>query len=230
MNTQYFDADLQLFSVPFDYTGNNIYAVDLPAKLTKLMVNDVLRVFNLTDPNMPDPNLTNVSDAGTQGTLAVWDPGVAAYALTVPGSSKGLADQLALGRGYWGHFQFRPLIPGLETGLKTRGLEAKEIANGLNTQRQFSITLQTGWNMIGDPFTGSVKLSDLQVQDGGGNAFSLVDANNQALVSSTLYRYSLANGSMGYVALLPTKGDILAPYVGYWVLAYQPCTLLIPSP
>ena len=84
--------------------------------------------------------------------------------------------------------------------------------------------------MIGDPFTGSVKLSDLQVQDGGGNAFSLVDANNQALVSSTLYRYSLANGSMGYVALLPTKGDILAPYVGYWVLAYQPCTLLIPSP
>ena len=222
LNTQYFDSGLQMISVPFDYTK------DTTGK--SLGVNDVLRVFNLTDPSLATPSLPDLSDTETLGTLAVWNPSAAAYALTSPGSTAGLADQLVLGRGYWGHLRYQPVIPGIETGLKTRGLEAKDITNALNTQRQFSITLKPGWNMIGDPFTGSVNLRDLQVQDGNGNAFSLVDANTQALVSNTLYRYSLANGGMGYVALSPTKSDILAPYVGYWVLAYQPCTLLVPSP
>ena len=60
--------------------------------------------------------------------------------------------------------------------------------------------------------------------------FSLTDANNQGLVDQTFYKYAEVGGVMGYAALSPNNNDKLDAYVGYWVHAYQPCTLLVPQP
>ena len=203
---QYFNPGLQLFSVPFDYTG------------AAQTVNDVLKDF--------DPN--SLMDLGNEGMLAVWDPASQSYALTPNGAAK----QLALGQGYWGRFQYQPTGSGtlVETGLKTRGPLAQEITGRLDPQRRFSIALAPGWNMIGDPFAASVSLANVQAQAKDGTVYGLTDANNQGLLNQTFYKYAAARGAMGYVALSPVTNDKLDPYVGYWVHAYQPCTLLVPQP
>ena len=225
---QFFDAGLQLFSVPFDYT------LDDNGKL--LLTGGVLGAFQIS---LNAANGT-VANENILPRLAVWDPIPASYLLTstavAPVFTDGLsADSLVLGQGYWARFQYQPTTdPTRQSGLLTRGPEAAELTDTrkLDGQHRFAIALHPGWNMIGDPFTGSVNLRDVQVlalnADGTTTPISLVDANTQGYVSATFYKYA---GAAGYVPVAANQGDnSLRPYIGYWVHAYQACTLLVPQP
>ena len=75
----------------------------------------------------------------------------------------------------------------------------------------------------------SVSLANVQAEAKDGTVFGLTDANNQGLVNQTFYKYATVSGTAGYVPLSPVTNDKLDPYVGYWVHAYQPCTLLVPA-
>jgi len=120
------------------------------------------------------------------------------------------ADTLRLGQGYWIRFPSANYlhIPG----------------NPASTAQPFSISLQQGWNQIGDPFPLAAPLSTITVS---GTSGSGPLASTPAVVQATLYSYNTSTNA--YAALSPAS-DVLNPYVGYWIFAFQPCTLSVPVP
>jgi hypothetical protein len=139
--------------------------------------------------------------------LAVWVSQRDRYNLT-PAAP---ADVLRLGQAYW--VRFPQAVP-----LATPGVLA-------STTKPFIISLQEGWNMIGDPFPSAVDISTLLVEEGNGKEMSFQQAVQADLVSSTLYSYP-ANGPT-YIS--QTSGA-LTPFSGYWMLATTACYILVPPP
>jgi hypothetical protein len=128
-------------------------------------------------------------------TLAVWDQGSDAYALTPTPP----ANQISLGQGYWVRF---PQVVTIDTA----GTPAP-------TNAPFDIPLQAGWNMIGDPFATSVAISSLTFNNGT-ETFAQATGSSTPLVGSTVWTYGA--GSSAY-----TSATSLAPDAGYWVFAYS---------
>jgi subtilase family serine protease len=136
--------------------------------------------------------------------LAVWNPLADAYAVT----PEAPANQVQLGTGYWVRFP-----------------QAVSVAlNGppAPTSQPFEISLQAGWNMIGDPFNASIPLQNVTFNDGS-ETFAQGTANANPLIYPTLYSYTA--GSSSY-----TSANSLSPGLGYWVYAYQATTMDVPPP
>ena len=121
------------------------------------------------------------------------------------------ADTLRLGQGYWIRFPSANYLhlPG----------------NPAPTTQPFSISLQAGWNQIGDPFPAAALLSGITVTGSSGVSGPL--ASTPSVVQATLYSYDMSANA--YAALNPAT-DSLSPYVGYWIFAFQSCTLSVPVP
>ena len=120
------------------------------------------------------------------------------------------ADTLRLGQGYWVRFPSA-------TYLHLAGTPAS-IASA------FSIPLQQGWNQIGDPFPLAASLSTISVVNSAGATVGLLPAS-PTVVQPTLYGFS----GTAYAALNPAT-DALNPYQGYWIFAFQKCSLSVPAP
>ncbi len=122
------------------------------------------------------------------------------------------ADTLRLGQGYWVQF---PSANYLHlTG------------NLASTASAFSIPLQPGWNQIGDPFPLAAPLSGISVVNSTGATVGLLPAS-PTVVAPTLFAFPV--GASAYTALNPAS-DSLIPYAGYWVFAFQSCSLSVPVP
>jgi hypothetical protein len=76
----------------------------------------------------------------------------------------------------------------------------------------FSIPLQNGWNMIGDPWDFSVPFQTALLQLANGTQIDISDAANQNLIAPNLYYY--VNGGYQFVTL---PNATLDPWQGYWV-------------
>lgn len=151
--------------------------------------------------------LSTVIDEATP-LMAVWNPTDLEYALT-PTSP---ADTFHQGMGSW--VRFHQAVHLLKKGTDLTA------STGM-----LKIPLAIGWNMIGDPYTSALPLSSLVVIDGAGNSMTLAQANTQAVAYAVLYSYDTS--SNGYVT---HASDSMQPYAGYWICAYQACTLEMPSP
>jgi hypothetical protein len=82
--------------------------------------------------------------------------------------------------------------------------------------------LNSGWNLIGDPFTGSVELGAVKIQvPGQSTPLTVNQAVQQGLITSGLL--TLSGGSY-------TSSSSLDPWVGYWLRASKPVTIVIPPP
>ncbi len=147
-----------------------------------------------------------VKQASVSPRLVQYAPALNSYVFypTAP------ADTLRLGQGYWIRFPSTNYlhIPG----------------NSASTAQPFSISLQQGWNQIGDPFPLAAPLSTFTVSGAGGTGPL---ASTPAVVQATLYSYNTSTNA--YAALSPVT-DLLNPYIGYWIFAFQPSTLSIPVP
>lgn len=162
-------------------------------------VGDFVTLFGLTLP------LT-----GTGHNLAVWSPTQSAYFYypTAP------ADTLHIGQGYW---------TALPTNSYIRRIGTPAPAG------PFHISLQPGWNQIGDPFLRNVTLSDIQVSS---PAIATAPSpgsspiGQSTLVTLPLYAYSTSSNS--YTSL--AAGDQIQPWQGYWIYANQPAVLTVPGP
>lgn len=145
---------------------------------------------------------------GSTAPLAAWNPALLQYVL----SPTAPADALRPGQGYWAKFPQPTRL--LDLGVPTP------------TDKPFAVSLSRGWNLIGDPFPSDVSLSNVRVQDAAGKQYSLKDAAGAGLIQTTLYSYPA--GSTKYQSVGPTGS--LEPFMGYWIHALRPCTLVIAAP
>ncbi len=139
-------------------------------------------------------------------TLAVWNPTTQAYAIT-PTSP---ANKVTYGTGYWVRFPSGILVSSF-------GLPA-------STSSNFNISLKAGWNQIGDPFFTAVPIANMTVT-ASGTTTSYVDAIGTN-ISDTMYFYNQSTNA--YVAAGPT--GTMQAQKGYWIYAFQNCTLTVPHP
>lgn len=145
--------------------------------------------------------------------LAVWQPGSGQYVVT-PASP---ADALRPGQGYWIN------LP--------HALTLTVVGTPANPAQDFAIVLQSGWNQIGDPFSIPIKVSGLSAVSGGAaTPFAQATVGLPLLLSSLVYRYAPAQGSVPGSYIWTQSSDFLQPGQGYWIYAYQTVTLLVPHP
>lgn len=111
------------------------------------------------------------------------------------------------GKAYWVRNGF--------TAMKATGTETPDSS--------FSIPIQKGWNLIGNPFRYKVKVSDLQISNGSTVAMSVAETNGWTV--GTLFNYS--NGS--YQMSTWQDGGTLDPWKGYWILSDINGTLIVPN-
>lgn len=160
---------------------------------------DFATLFGLTAP------LT-----GTGYNLVSWSPTQSTYQYypTAP------ADTFHIGQGYW---------TALPTASYIRRLGVAAPPG------PFRISLQPGWNQIGDPFRRNITLANIQVS--APSTVSVPDPpapspiGQSGLVAVPLYSYSPGTG---YAPL--GAGDQIEPWHGYWIYANQPAVLTVPSP
>lgn len=134
---------------------------------------------------------------------AVWDPATSEYVVT-PTSP---ADTFHLGQGYW-------INPSQTVWLTQAGTTT--------TESSFPIALQNGWNMIGDPYTSAVPLSDLTVSVSG-STVPYATALSDNTVSEIYYYSGGAYQTLG-------SSSSLEPWTGYWIESFSPSTLTVPNP
>jgi len=144
--------------------------------------------------------------SGRSARLIQYSPALSSYLF----SPTAPADTLRLGQGYWVSF------PSANY-LHVAGTPAPASA--------FTIPLQQGWNQIGDPFQLAAPLASISVIGSRGTSGLL--PSTPSVVQPTLYAFPA--GSNAYTALNPAS-DSLAPYAGYWIFAFQKCSLSVPYP
>lgn len=81
----------------------------------------------------------------------------------------------------------------------------------------FSLAVKTGWNLIGTPRRVRVDWLKVKVQTNNGT-ISMQEAMNQGIIQNGLFGYV-----DGYF-----RSDFLDPFRGYFMRAFQNCTLIIP--
>jgi subtilase family serine protease len=147
------------------------------------------------------------SAAASTTRLIAWNPSTDNYVFypTAP------ANTLTPGVGYWVNFP-------------TAAYSHYDGALA-QTSTPFTLDIETGWNLIGDPFPAAVPLSSVTVGGINGNGTALTASPG---ISPTLYRYDTPSGQ--YVAVNAAT-DSLQPYVGYWLYVSQSSTQLnVPAP
>jgi len=113
------------------------------------------------------------------------------------------------GIGYW------VMLP-IETQINVLG--------DLDDSTSYSIKLQPGWNMIGNPFDFAVDWNSVLVQYAGETvSVAKAAASPRNWLRQTLYRFD----GTKYQWANPPNGQLM-PWEGHWVKALVPCTLVIP--
>jgi hypothetical protein len=147
------------------------------------------------------------------------------------------ADTFRRGNGYW-------LMPGLDSS-NTNALENGAVSlinydstkEAYNTSLPYTVALNKGWNIIGDPWdSGTASLSALGVSDGT-QTYSWSQATSYVLnfVYPYLWTYDASNKTGDYpgydvYSSTDSANYALKPFVGYWLYAYTDCYLVVYPP
>jgi hypothetical protein len=132
------------------------------------------------------------------------------------------AESAERGRAYW-------VVPTSDLGnfVLQNAQQPQDMGTG-----GASVTLQTGWNLIGNPYPYAVPLRELNAvyADDPGTVYTLAEIVSQGIISSSLVSWDRSNGGTGQYAYTPTSTGTLQPHVGYWVYHYgfQPIRLIFP--
>ena len=140
-------------------------------------------------------------------TLAVWDPDSNAYVVSpvLP------ADTIRPGQGYWARFASSTDLLG--------------VGSMVAVSESSSVSLVTGWNMIGVPRPNTVSVADLTLSYAG-QSYTFAAAAEAGLIVNSLFTYQA--GDTTYESMTGSTAT-LQPYYGYWLYAYHPCTLVFPG-
>ncbi len=92
----------------------------------------------------------------------------------------------------------------------------------------FPIPLALGWNQIGSPFITTIRFDQASVVGSDGIDRTITEASNAGLIIPTLFYYDPVTNDYNFATVL---GDaVMEPYVGYWLLALRPVTLVLSPP
>jgi len=206
-----FRNSLQLVSVPYDYPVMASSGFPASGFLTYDAPGDLKDILQDTD--------VASTEYGLMAHVKFWNG---------TDYQSAAATSLRLGQGYWILSKALPVQP---VSLLQRGYTAAQtgMLDSKVDTTSFPITLNAGWNMIGDPSTGTVLFNNIRVRVGPANQTgypedTMAAAFQAGVLSPYIYDYNTSTS--GY-SLQTTELD---PYVGYWIFAYQPCTLLVPVP
>ena len=124
-------------------------------------------------------------------------------------------------------------------------LDLSKAGKQMDDQDLISVPLQFGWNMIGNPYTANITLSDsadnpgIQIQYQNGDALTLQEAIDTGLVAAGVFGYQSNQNVMAYQDITQmttsTTGlpqNQLASWSGYWirVLVTEGVTLTYQNP
>ncbi len=147
--------------------------------------------------------------------LSYWDSSRPAYETLLPGSAT--VAPITPGRGYW--LKIAPVSAAPNTTVSITGTPPA-------TDTDFTIPCPFGWNLVGSPFSGSIDISRVLVQQAQNDAISWDEAVTRNLVSANPYGF---DPSTGYQTVSGFDGT---GWKGYWVRVLIPTgvTLLLPGP
>jgi subtilisin family serine protease len=86
----------------------------------------------------------------------------------------------------------------------------------------YRIPLKAGWNMVGNPFAYNVPWVACEVETTGGVRMSLQEAADKDIILPQLFRYE--NGTYTWQT---APAGVLYKWEGFWVRAFQDCTLIV---
>jgi hypothetical protein len=132
------------------------------------------------------------------------------------------AESAERGRAYWvlptsdlGNYVLPNAIPPTDAG-----------------QGGLSITLQQGWNLIGNPYPYPVPAAQVNAvyADSPETVFSLNQLVSQGVVSSSLIYWDRSDGGTGQYKFESSSNGTFVPHVGYWVFSngFRPVRLIFP--
>ncbi len=196
------DRDIIIPSLPILNPRLSVNGLDLISIPYQFTNNDAEHVFQSLGGLEP----------GQAGSLIRWDP----VSLLYRWFPDPFVTNVEVGKGYW---------------LLNR--DAQQIvlpsdAQPLPALGTVSIELTKGWNMIGNPFTLSVNLADVQVITPRAGTVTMTEAVNQALVQPTAFSYNPQTQQYEWQQEL--RDVRLDPFLGYWILAYDDITLVVSGP
>ena len=125
------------------------------------------------------------------------------------------SDTFHLGKGYF----MQDINPGVILALTdSTGKPAPKDATGVYLPNE--IPLVNGWNLVGHPYDRPVDYLKLQVRNSSGALIDVpaAQAGANPLIGAALFTYE--NGA--YEVLYT-----MDPFRGYWIRAFQPCTLVV---
>jgi hypothetical protein len=152
-----------------------------------------------------------------------------------------LGDELgAYSDSTWRIFGYKPASgyverPNISSGygywLATAGNAQVEV-KGTRLMNFFNQPIDSGWNLIGDPFDTTVTLANINIlwNDTASHFVNFTDSTVNSVVRQRMYNWQDASPDLvnngAWDSLTPyNSGDQMHPWTGYALYAVQPCTL-----
>jgi len=134
-----------------------------------------------------------------------------------------------------GRFKFYPNMPSTNDLLRGNGYyvqDTKSLAfitegDAGNQALPFEITLQPGWNLIGDPFNFDVRWFTTPSQPNGARVKNPLNLSETLDMDTATARQLLASSLWSEIAGDRIPSYNLERWVGYWIRVYQPITVVI---
>ena len=207
--------------------------VTVPAAPIKTLTSNAFNLISF--PFEFDPILSNNSDAGTilNGIVEPDDTLLNIFEYDKSVEDYRLARKLRPGTAYF--YRPQPVNPDGTRNIFLTGARplANQAPNTNTTATTLQITLSRGWNLIGNPYIYDIPLAFLRFVPLDNNpslrSFSYNEAVNSAFLRGAVFFYTGMDANNPY-DFLASASDPLRPWVGYWIFANSPLTILFSPP
>ncbi|MGB9700611.1 MAG: InlB B-repeat-containing protein [Thermodesulfobacteriota bacterium] len=95
-------------------------------------------------------------------------------------------------------------------------LELNEYVDYQNLE--FVYPLETGFNLISNPYNGNVNLSDMKIKKGNNAPISWLEAVARGWIVDALYYFNGRDWGNTYSYKTSQNGAVMVPWIGYWLI------------